>query len=201
MRATVAAVLGVVASVPALADPAADGRFAAFLEACLDGHRDPVRRAAAIGAAGWTAAADDADAELAAVMRASRRAIAEAAQDDGMTGSVSVFARDRTEGPLYLVTTEVNMPEDAEWKIDLLGCHLYDFAATAPIDPAEISARFDEAPAETADRPGILTGQTWNVEKIEGVWDVQNTFIPEGSPAAARAGFAGVMLKITSTRE
>ena len=201
MRATLAAVLGVVASAPALADPPADGRFAAFLEACLDGHRDPVRRAAAIGAAGWAAAADDADSELAAVMRASRQAIADATKEDGMSGSVSVFARDRGKGPLYLVATEVNMPEDAKWKVDLLGCHLYDFAATAPIDPAEISARFDEAPAETVDKPGVLTGQTWNVEKIEGVWDVQNTFIPEGSSAAALARFTGAMLKITSTRE
>jgi hypothetical protein len=93
------------------------------------------------------------------------------------------------------------MPADADWKIDLLACHLYDFAANAPLDPQILTDRFAEAPAETVDEPATLVAQTWNVESLEGVWEVRNTFIPERSTAAAVTGFTGVMLKITSTRE
>jgi hypothetical protein len=201
MRATLTAVLGVVAGAPVLAEPPADGRLAAFDAACLAGYRDPTLRAAAIRTAGWLPVADDAAPELKALMTLSRAAMARAADEDGISGSVAAFARQQADRPLYLVTTEVNMPDDTEWKIDLLGCHLYDFAATAPIDPATISVRFAEEPAEVIDEPGTMISQAWNVETLEGVWSVQSSFIPAGSPAAALAGFSGVMLKITSTRE
>ena len=134
-------------------------------------------------------------------MGAAREAIADAEKEDDMTGAAAAFARGPADGRLYLVTTEMNMPADAEWKIDLLACHLYDFAATSPLDPQILSDRFAEAPGETVDEPATLVGQMWNVESLEGIWEVRNTFIPEGSPAAAQTGFTGVMLKITSTRE
>ena len=93
------------------------------------------------------------------------------------------------------------MPAAADRKTRLLGCHLYDFAATAPIDPALVSARFGEAPAETVDQPGVIEAEVWTLDGMEGVGDLSLTFIPEGSPAAAVTGFTGVTLKLTSTRE
>ena len=177
-----------------------DLRFEAFLAACLDGHRDPAVRSAAIAAAGFEPVADDAHPMLANLMTVSRKEMAAAKEEDGFTGTAATFRKSADGSDFYLVTTELNMPETSDWKIDLLGCYLYDFAAEAPLEPAAVTAHFDEAPAEAVGEDG-LTGQTWNVEAIEGVWDVRNTFIAKGSPAAAKTGFSGLLLKITSTRE
>ena len=43
--------------------------------------------------------------------------------------------------------------------------------------------------------------QTWNIEQIEGVWELRSTFIPPGSPAVAVTGFTGLAISLTSTRE
>lgn len=187
-------------ALPASAAAAPDPRFAAFLAACLDGHRNPAVRSAAIAAAGFELVADDAHPMLGNLMRVSRKEIAAAKEEDGFTGTAAAFRKSADGSDFYLVTTALDMPETSEWKISLLGCYLYDFAAEAPLEPAIVTAHFDEEPVEAVDEDG-LAGQTWNVEKIEGVWDVRNTFIAKGSPAAAKTGFSGLLLKITSTRE
>ena len=201
-RAAIAAVLlALLSTTQGVAEPASDLRLAAFEEACLDGYRNPDIRAAVIAAAGWSPVADDADPALARLMAISRQAMVQAEEEDGFTGTIAAYALRLAGGEAYLVTTELDMPADAEWKIDLLGCYLYDFAAAAPLPPSLITSRFDERPAEVVDQPDVIVAQTWNIEQIEGVWELRSTYIPPGSPAAAVTGFTGLAIGLTSTRE
>lgn len=198
-QAALALLLAVVAT-PAFADTPSDPRFDAFDGACIDGHRDPARRLAVVEAGGWKPVADDADPDLASMLAISRKAMKEA-DEEGYASTMAVYGQKFGGLDLYLVTNEVNAPKDAEWRIDFLGCSVYDFSATAPMNADIVSQRFDEFPAEVIDQPGTIVGQTWNVEKIDGVWSVQNAFVPPGSAGASSAGFSGVAIKMTSTRE
>ena len=173
----------------------------AFVEACLDEYRDPDARDAAIAAAGWRPVADTADPMLADLMAASREALADAESEDGTTGSVAVFARPLAGFETFLVTTELDMPSGTDWEVDLLGCYLYDFTADLPLDPDRITQHFGEGPAETQGQDGIIIAQVWNLEKIEGVWELRSTFIPEGSPASSITGFSGRVLSVTTSWE
>ncbi len=186
----------------ASAAPLADADFlAAFAVACLDGYRDPVARAAAIEAAGWRPVADDADPMLARMLAISRQSLKEVEDEDGYEGSAAVYGRTGgVDGP-YLVTTALNVPDEGEGAIDVLGCYLYDFEATVPLDPAPITARFGEEPAEVEDQPGVIVSQSWAVESLDGVWELRSTFIPEGSPGVDITGFSGRVLLLTTTRE
>src|SRR5690606_16360006 len=149
-----------------------------------------------VAAAGFEAVPDDGHPMLAAIMKVSRDAIAQSKVEDGFTGTAAAFRRAAEGRDLYVVTTTLDMPADAEWKIDFLGCYLYDFAAEAPLDPAILTAHFDEAPVESYDQDG-LAGQKWNVEKLDGVWDVSTGYFRKDGPAASAAGFSGLVIKIT----
>ena len=185
---------------PAMASAPPDFRFETFRAVCLDGFRDTEARARAVAGAGFEAVADDAHPMLATFMKVSRDAIEEAKAEDGFTGTAAAFRKTVEGRDLYVVTTTLDMPPEAEWKIDFLGCYLYDFAAEAPLDPAQFTTHFDEAPAETYDEAGLV-GQKWNVEKLDGVWDVSTAYFTKDGPAATAAGFSGLVIKITSTRE
>ncbi len=169
-----------------------------FAAACLDGYRDPDRRAAAIEAAGWRPVADDANPVLERMLGLARAALAGAAAEEGYTGAAAVYGRDGGATGPYLVTTILHMPDDGEGPLDVLGCYLYDFEAGEPLDPAPITARFDEDPASVEDQPGVIVSQAWDIESLDGVWELRSTFIPEGSPGVDVTGFAGRVLILTS---
>jgi hypothetical protein len=202
IRAAIAAVLfAPLSTTQGAAQPAPDPRLAAFEAACLDGYRNPEIRAAVIAAAGWSPVADNVDPALGRLMAISREAMVQSEEEDGFAGSISAYGRRLAGGEAYLVTTELDMAADAGRKIDLLGCYLYDFAADAPLPVSLITFRFDERPAEVVDQPGVIVAQVWNIERIEGVWELRSTFIPPGSPAAGVTGFTGLAISLTSTSE
>ncbi|MCB1500725.1 MAG: hypothetical protein KDK07_13205 [Bauldia sp.] len=171
----------------------------AFLTACLNAYDDPAARNAVIAAAGWRPVADDADPMLAAVMEASRDALASARDEEGYDGAVAAFGQTLGGADAYLVATEFDMPAGSEPEIDLLGCYLYDFAADGPLDASRITARFDVPPAEIENQPGIIVAEVWNIETLPGVWELRSTFIPADGPAAAITGFSGRVLSVTAT--
>ncbi|MBN9021067.1 MAG: hypothetical protein J0H08_03040 [Rhizobiales bacterium] len=176
----------------------ADGFLATFTTACLEGYRSPEARQAAIAAAGWKPIADDASPMLARMLAISRQSLVDAEREDGYTGSADVYGRrDGGESP-YLVTTTLNIPDDGEGAIDLLGCYLYDFDADAPLDPGLVSTRFDEVPAEIEDQEGVIVSHAWQIESLPGVWELRSTFIPAGSPGVDVTGFSGRVLILTS---
>lgn len=187
---------------PALATPMSDDDFlSAFAVACLDGYGNIAARASAIDAAGWQPIPDDSDPVLARMLAISRQSLRDAEVEEGYAGTAEVYGRrDGDSGP-YLVTTVLAVPDDGEGPIDVLGCHLYDFEAESPLDPAPIVRRFDEQPASVEDQPGIIVSQAWDIESLEGVWELRSTFIPDGSPGVDITGFAGRVLVLTSVRE
>jgi hypothetical protein len=185
----------------AAAAPLPDDAFlSAFAVACLDGYDDTGRRAAAITAAGWQPVADDASPVLAQMLALSRESLRQAEIEDGYTGAAAVYGRDGGASGPYLVTTVLSMPDEGEGALDVLGCYLYDFEATAPLDPAPITQRFEEEPAAVEDQPGIIVSEAWDIESLDGVWELRSTFIPEGSPGVEVTGFAGRVLILTSVR-
>lgn len=178
-----------------------DGFLATFATACLTGYRDPDRRDAAIEAAGWHPVADDANEMLSRMLALSRQSLVDAEREDGYSGSAKVYGRlDGAESP-YLVTTALKIPDDGEGAIDLLGCYLYDFDAAEPLDPALVTARFGEAPAEVEDQEGIIVSHAWRIEQLPGVWELRSTYIPAGSPGVDVTGFSGRVLILTSEEE
>jgi hypothetical protein len=185
----------------AAAAPLSDDAFlSTFAVACLDGYDDSGVRAAAIAAAGWQPVADDANPVLADMLAMARASLRQAEAEEGYRGTAAVYGRDGgTTGP-YLVTTVLQMPDEGDGPLDVLGCYLYDFEATAPLDPGPISRRFDEEPAVADDQPGIIVSEAWDVESLDGVWELRSTFIPEGSPGVDVTGFSGRVLILTSVR-
>lgn len=92
--------------------------------------------------------------------------------------------------------------------LDTLGCHLYDFAATTPIDPQPVTRLLDHPVAYTthggdpqyAVDPAILVVTVWGPPpRLPRTGDTHLTFVPEGSSVAARTGFTGVTLKFSTS--
>lgn len=173
---------------------AADVRLEAFQAACLPGHRDPQKRLANLQSEGWAAVPDSDNPMLEATMKLSRQQIEEG-RSDGIDGDVAAFRKLSAGKPLYLVVSNVRAEP-----IALTGCYLFDFGSDRAIAAEAVSAWLKEAPAQTIDHAG-LTAQIWNVEGIEGVWDLQNSFIAADSQALSITGYAGTSIKLTSTVE
>lgn len=185
----------------AAAAPLPDDAFlSAFAVACLDGYDDTDVRDAAIAAAGWRPVEDNANPVLADMLAMARASLRQAEEEEGYRGTAAVYGRDGGATGPYLVTTILEMPDEGDGPLDVLGCYLYDFEATGPLDPGPISRRFDEEPAAVDDQPGIIVSEAWNVESLDGVWELRSTFIPEGSPGVDVTGFAGRVLILTSLR-
>jgi hypothetical protein len=185
----------------ATAAPLPDEAFlSAFAVACLDGYDDTDARDAAIAAAGWRPVADDANPVLAEMLAMARASLRQAEDEEGYTGTAAVYGRDGGAGGPYLVTTILEMPDDGEGPLGVLGCYLYDFEATQPLDAEPITRRFGEEPAAIDNQPGIIVSEAWDIESLDGVWELRSTFIPVGSPGVDVTGFAGRVLILTSLR-
>ncbi|MDK8874223.1 hypothetical protein [Paracoccus sp. SSJ] len=92
--------------------------------------------------------------------------------------------------------------------LDALGCYLYDFAATAPIDPEPVTRLLSQPIAHTTDGgdpfyavdPAVLVTTVWGPSpRLPRTLDTYLTFIPQGSEVAAQTGFTGLMLKFSTS--
>lgn len=92
--------------------------------------------------------------------------------------------------------------------LDALGCYLYDFAATAPIDPEPVTRLLGQPIAHTTDGgdpfyavdPAVLVTTVWGPSpRLPRSLDTYLTFIPQGSEVAAQTGFSGLMLKFSTS--
>ena len=92
--------------------------------------------------------------------------------------------------------------------MDTAGCYLYDFAATEPIDPEPLTRLLGRPMGYTTDGgdpdyavdPTELVSMVWGPSPaLPRTGDTYLTFIPEGSPHAARIGFTGLMLKFSTS--
>lgn len=91
---------------------------------------------------------------------------------------------------------------------DGAGCYLYDFGATAPIDPGPVTRLLGQPVAYTtnggdpiyAADPALFVSTVWGPPPgLPRTGDTYLTFIPEGSAFAGQAGFTGLVLKFSTS--
>lgn len=189
-----------------------DVRLETFKRACVPHRQDLVAAAVALEADGWNRAADNDHPELAATMRRAR----EEAMDPEleMTVDFTVWLKAVGGRRLYVVLNRADaiLREEADddgdgeiqdWekenRFSLLGCGLWDFDATTPIDPAAMTAWVGAAPVQVFDLPDDIVGGTWNVfDMLPGTAEVHIGYIPEGSEMFGRTGFSGVSITMST---
>jgi hypothetical protein len=178
--------LAFAAVVPALAG--SDARVEAFRTACIPDRQDFEAILVRASPDGWKLVTGEAHPALKAVLAAS--------VDPGASGSNSIRAfREEIAGrPTFLVTSRVTSGQYV-----LVGCYLYDFAATTPLAPELFNDWLGGPPAAEMNEPGNAVGYQWETpQTLPGTWDVYATFIAEGGAGARETGFSGLAMKITS---
>ena len=172
------------------AEAMTDPRVDAFRAACIPDRQNYEGLKARALAEGWAPVRAGVNAELDAMLGRS-----EAVEfEPGMDAALASYAARVAGGDAYLILTSVTSEP-----IDLIGCYLYDFAATEPIPPEVVSEWLGAPPSETVDEPSVIVGQTWETPALlPGAWDVYLAYLPEGGGASDFAGFSGVLIKITS---
>ena len=197
--------LGTAALPPQTTDP----RLDAFKAACVPHRQDLARAAEALAADGWVRVADDDHPRLAAAMA---RARAEAIDPElQMTGDFSVWGRTRDGRRLHVVLNRVEavigQTRDSDGVIQSwerahrfvrLGCGLWDFEATGPIDHAVMDAWVGAGPVQFIDAPGQVAGGTWNVfDMLPGTGEVHMGFVAQGGMPTAPA-YSGLSITMSS---
>src|SRR5690606_10169278 len=129
----------------------------------------------------------------------------EVAKDpDFSQGSDGAWFTLEIEGRSHLLAVSYLLTE----YLDALGCYLYDFAATAPIDPEPVTRLLGQPIAHTTDGgdpfyavdPELLVTTVWGPPpRLPRTLDTYLTFIPQGSEVAAQTGFTGLMLKFSTS--
>lgn len=196
------------AAVLQLTTPAADPRIEAFRTACLPHNRDNERAAAALAANGWAEAPEDDHPELAASVAMVREDAAD--PEYPMELTYSIWRREIEGRRLYIVLNRVHSvmgkTEDSDgdgviqsWEtasdLTLLGCGVWDFDESSPIDPARVTAWLEREPVQIIDQPGVISGGTWNVfGLIAGTGEIHVGHLPEGTSWP----FTGVSITMTS---
>ena len=192
--------------------PPTDPRLEAFKAACVPHRQDMPKAAEALAADGWERVADDDHPRLAAAM-----VVARANGSDPelqMTTDYSVWGRTRDGLRLHVVLSRVDAvigeTEDShgdgviqEWERAnpwiQVGCGLWDFEATGPVDHAAMNAWVGAEPVQVIDAPGQIAGGTWNVHHMmPGTGEVHMGYIPEGGGMQIAPGFAGLSITMSS---
>lgn len=129
----------------------------------------------------------------------------EVAEDpDFSQGSDGAWFTREIDGRPHLLAVSYLLTE----YLDTMSCHLYDFAATEPIDSDAVTRLLGQPIAYTTDGgdpfyavdPAELVSTVWGPPPgLPRTLDTYLTFIPEGSPHAARVGFTGLMLKFSTS--
>ena len=123
---------------------------------------------------------------------------------DFSQGSDGAWFTRKIEGRSHLLAVSYLLTEH----LDTLGCYLYDFAATKPIDSDAVTRLLGQPIAYTTDGgdpfyavdPAVLVTTVWGPPpSLPRALDTYLTFIPQGSEVAAQTGFTGLMLKFSTS--
>jgi hypothetical protein len=201
VRAFAAALLSVLATTAFAQEPASYGQafVDAFAEACVPGRLSYQATLEAARAAGWEGVARDDHPELAAVLR---RADEMLAADPEFVPEVmmGLMARDVAGIRHHLSLSETKMvieEGDAPWV--MVGCHLYGFDATAPLDPAPVTALIGKEISNSIDHEGLV-GHVWGPPcAMPRTSDTYLSFVREGTPTAERVAFSGLSLNFATS--
>lgn len=168
---------------------------ATFAETCVPQRLSYPGTVAHAKSIGWTETGMSADPELEAVLSAADRETLEMGQE-GWTFKRTALSREIGGRGLFLVVTRVHAPDI----ITLIGCYLYDFAATAPIDP-QAASDFAGMPIAREIKDNGLVQFTWgpNLELRPRTLDTNLSFIADNSPHKQTTGFSGLVLKFETS--
>ena len=135
-------------------------------------------------AAGWEAIADGADPRIAKLLKLGRDAIG---TDGKMTGAT--YRRTIGGRELFLILSRYE-DESGFWGA---GCRLYDFAATAPLDPAMLEAWMGKPPTGVEDLGAGLGRRLWEPGWRDGI-TLEASHVPRDHPMGQSFGLEGNIL-------
>jgi hypothetical protein len=208
IRAAALAVSAVVAAFPAPAQDSTEYGQAfvdTFAAACVPERLSYPGTRANAEKLGWTAAERDAHPELAAMMAKMDEGALEAAEEMQGTFDYRIYAKPVADVPHYLIVSRATFlmegfgenEEPDEWVY--IGCYLYNFEATAPIDPAPMSALTGQPIAREVDQDGLVSYLWGPPCPMPRTGDSYLTFVSDESPHAAQTGFSGLMVKFETS--
>jgi hypothetical protein len=155
----------------------------AFKSACARTGDMAAMKADAL-AAGWQEIAEDADPRVARLVRKGRE---EAGGDAGVSGAA--FRRTEAGRDLFLVQSRAESAE-GYWGI---GCRVYDFAAAAPLDPAQLQAWMGKPPTGVETPAPGLGRRLWEPGWRPGI-TVEASYVAPGHPLGQSLGLQGNIL-------
>lgn len=192
---------------PARAAPAGQEAFvAAFGAACIPQRLSYEGTVALAEKLGWRRVVAGEDATLDRFIAfAAERLRQEVAEDPELYRGSDIAWFTREVGGRRLVLAANQLLTRV---IDIAGCYLYDFGATAPLDPEPVTKLLGQPVAYTSDGgdpayaidPRDLVTTVWGPPPaLPRTLDTYMIFVPEGSPHAAQVGFTGLVLKFSTS--
>lgn len=207
LGATMVTLFASFALTPAHADAVdAEAFVAAFGEVCIPERLSYEGTVALAGQSGWTLVMPGANEPFDRFIEHAETLLQEEIADepDFYHGSDGAWFTREIGGRPHLLAVSLLLTEF----MDTAGCYLYDFAATEPIDPEPLTRLLGRPMGYTTDGgdpdyavdPAELVSMVWGPPPaLPRTGDTYLTFIPEGSPHAARIGFTGLMLKFSTS--
>jgi len=192
---------------PAYAETPDSGAFvAAFGEVCIPERLSYKGTLALAGKLGWQHVVPGENADYDRFIAHAEALLAEeiAEVPDFSQGSDGAWFTREIGGRPHLLAVSYLLTE----YLDALGCYLYDFAATEPIDPEPVTELLGQPIAYTTDGgdpfyavdPAELVTTVWGPPPaLPRTLDTYLTFIPQGSEVATQTGFDGLMLKFSTS--
>lgn len=177
----------------------------AFAAACVPERLSYAGTRATAESLGWTTAERSAHPELETMMAAMDAGAAEAAEDMEATFEYGLYAKPVTDLPHYLIVTRASFIMEGFGENDepdtwvYIGCYLYNFDATAPIDPAPMTALTGNEIAGEVNEDGLVSYLWGPPCPMPRTGDSYLTFIADDSPHAAQTGFSGLMIKFETS--
>lgn len=179
---------------------------AAFGEVCIPERLSYKRTLVLAEKLGWSPVivGDNADYDRFIAHAADMLAEETAEDPDFMEGTDSAWFTREIGGRPYLLAVSYLLTE----YLDTVGCHLYDFASTEPINSDAVTRLLGQPIAYTTDGgdpfyavdPAELVSTVWGPPpSLPRTLDTYSTFIPEGSPHAARVRFTGIVLRFSTS--
>lgn len=202
-----AIVLAALCLTPAQAEaPDGEAFVAAFGDVCIPERLSYKRTVALAENLGWRPVVPGENADYDRFIAHAGALLAKEVADepDFYQGSEGTWFTREIDGRSHLLAISVLLTK----VMDTLGCHLYDFDATAPIDPEPVTRLLGRPMAYSSDGddpyyavdPALLVTTVWGPPpRLPRTGDTYLTFIPKSSPHAHEVGFTGLTLKFSTS--
>ena len=131
------------------------------------------------------------------------RAESEAAAKDPelqATYEMTVYGRDVEGLPHHLVVARTSaVISEGENPLVQVGCYLYNFDATVPLDPEPVTALIGAPVSASQEQDGAIS-HVWGPGcAMPRTFDTYLSFVAEGSEAAKQVPFSGIALNFSTS--